>query len=194
MDNVHIHRDSFNAGELSPLLGNRFGVEKMASGCRRLRNMYIHVHGPAFRRPGLVYMGASMSQTYKSRLFGFTFSTRTGFILEFNPDGLKVWSNGVAVPLDAPVALPYTEEECFEIQGFQVNDVVYLVHAEHRPRRLVRYSDTDWQLEEVDWIWPPLGDENVTEVTMTVSSEFSGYADPSNEFYQSPSGAPYAQP
>jgi len=168
MPNLHI--GSFNAGELSPLMASRFGVEKVASGCRILRNFLIHVHGPAFRRPGLEYMGPSKDSAVKSRLYGFTFSTSTGFILEICSDGLKVWSNGIAVVLDAPVPLPYLEAEIFQVQTYQVNDVVYLVHPNHSPRRLVRYSDTDWQLEEVPWTWPPLLDENVGDTTVAVNA------------------------
>lgn len=161
MAQVHLLVPSFNAGELSPLIGSRFAVEKVQSGCRKLRNFIPHVHGPAFRRPGMEYMGASMGDDDKSSLRGFNFSTTTGFVLEFHPDGLQVWSNGLLVPLQNPVALPYSEAECAEVQLAQVNDVVYLAHPSHRPRKLVRYADDDWRLEDIMWKWPALGDENV---------------------------------
>lgn len=160
MAQVHLHIPSFNAGELSPLLGARFAVEKVQSGCRRLRNFLIHVHGPAFRRPGMEYMGGNAGNGAKSRLVGFNFSTTTGFILELHPAGLQVWSNGARVPLRTPVALPYSEQECAEVQIAQVNDVSYLAHPNHAPRKLTRYADDDWRLEEIVWKWPALGDEN----------------------------------
>lgn len=190
MAQVHLHIGSFNSGELTPLMGDRFAVEKVQSGCRRLRNFLLHVHGPAFRRPGLIRQGAAMSQTYKSRLIPFNFSTTTGFILELCPDGLKVWSNGAAVPLDAPVSLPYSEAECFEVQFHQINDVVKLVHPDHETQQLVRYTDTDWQLIDTDWTWPPMGDENTTTTTLSVSLDF--YADPLGNLYESPTGENYA--
>lgn len=161
MSQVHLHIPSFNAGELSPLLGARFAVEKVQAGCRRLRNFIPHVHGPAFRRPGMEWMGLSAGNGEKSSLRGFNFSTTTGFVLEFHSGGLKVWSNGLPVPLLNAVELPYTEEECAEVQIAQVNDVCYLVHPAHRPQKLVRHADDDWRLEEIPWKWPALGDENV---------------------------------
>ncbi len=161
MANVHLQFQSFNAGELSPLLGARFAVEKVASGCRRLRNFYTHVHGPAFRRPGMEHMGAAASDAERSRLEGFNFSTSTGFVLEFAPSGLNVWSNSVEVPLRSGVALPYNAQECAELQLVQVNDVCYIAHPNHQPRKLVRYADDDWRLMEIDWGWPAMGDENV---------------------------------
>lgn len=161
MSQVHLHIPSFNAGELSPLLGARFAVEKVQSGCRRLRNFIPHVHGPAFRRAGMEWMGLSAGNGEKSSLRGFNFSTTTGFVLEFHSSGLKVWSNGLPVPLLNAVELPYSEEECAEVQIAQVNDVCYLVHPAHRPQKLVRHADDDWRLEEIPWKWPALGDENV---------------------------------
>ena len=92
--------------------------------------------------------------------------------------------------MDAAVALPYSEAEAFEVQFKQVNDVVYLVHPSHEPKRLVRRSDTDWALEEVSWAWPPLGSENVTETTLTIALEY--YSDPLGNLYESPIGENYA--
>lgn len=160
MANVHLHFNSFNAGELSPLIGSRFGVEKLASGCRLLRNFIPHVHGPVFRRPGFEYMGPAGGNGYRSKLVAFNFSTTTGALLEFHPNGLRVWSGGVIVPLRDPVPLPYSETECDELQLLQVNDVFYIVHPNHAPRKLVRYSDDDWRISELVFDFPALGDEN----------------------------------
>ena len=171
MANVHLHLSSFNAGELSPLLGNRFAVEKVGSGCRRLRNFLLHVHGPAFKRPGMEYMGDAMDGGQKSRLYGFNFSTTTSAVLEFHPDGLQVWSNGLLVDLKADVALPYSESECAELQIAQVNDTLYIAHASHPPRQLVRYADDDWRLTEIPWDYPALGDENVRRDEISSSTK-----------------------
>ena len=173
MSSASVHVASFNAGELSPLLNDRYGVEKVPSGCRRLRNFLIHVHGPAFRRPGMEHLGASATPAIRSSLRNFTFSTSTGFVLEFCPGKLQVWSNGVLVTLDAPINLPYTAEECRELQICQVNDIVYLVHANKEPKRLVRRSNTNWTFESIPWKWPPMRDVNTTSTTITPNG-FSG--------------------
>jgi hypothetical protein len=169
MASVNLHLSSFNSGELSPLLSDRYEVEKIKSGCRRLRNFLIHVHGPAFRRPGMVHLGPSATPSIRSSLRSFTFSTSTGFVLEFCPGKLQVWSNGVLVPLDAPVNLPYTEQECRELQICQVNDIVYIVHANKEPKRLVRRSNTNWTLEDIPWKWPPMMDVNTTGIVIAPS-------------------------
>lgn len=185
MANLLLKFDSFNAGQLTPLLGARLEVEKVMSGCRMLRNFIPHVHGPATRRPGLEMMGAALGGGFKSNLRGFNYSASTGFVLEFHPTaadgsgGLQVWSSsGGAIELENPVELPYSESECFELQTAQVNDVVWIAHPNHAPRRLVRYPDAEsgaavWKLEDVHWKWAALGDENTRndEIATPTTSE-----------------------
>lgn len=160
MSSIHLHIDNFNAGELSPLVGQRFGVEKVASGCRRLRNFIPHPLGPVFRRPGLAWMGAAATDANASNLRSFQFSGSTVFVLELSTAGLRVWQNGALVTLLSAVPLPYIASELPSVQMSQVNDVVYLTHPNHEPRRLVRWADNDWRISTIPWTWPPLGDEN----------------------------------
>lgn len=160
MSSVHLHLDNFNAGELSPLVGQRFGVEKVGSGCRKLRNFIPHPLGPVFRRPGMEWMGAAATDANPSSLRSFQFSGSTVFVLELSTAGLRVWKAGALVTLLAPVPLPYTAAELPAVQMCQVNDVVYLTHPNHEPLRLTRWADNDWRLSVVPWRWPALGDEN----------------------------------
>ena len=156
--NVNTLRDNFNAGELSPTIGARFSVEKVSSGCRVMRNFYPHIHGPALRRPGTKYLGDAISALGSLR--PFTFSATTAALLEFSPAGLGVWVDGERVGIN-PVDLPYNEEDCRELQIVQVNDVCYIAHKNHAPKKLVRWSDIDWRLSDLVFKWPPMGDENV---------------------------------
>ena len=160
MSSAHLLLDNFNAGEISPLVGSRFQVEKVLNGCRKLRNFIPHPHGPAFRRPGMEWMGAAATSATAPNLRSFQFSGSTVFVLELTTVGLRVWKDGALVTLLAPVALPYAEAELPAVQMCQVNDVVYLAHPNHEPRRLVRWADNDWRLGVVPWKWPALGDEN----------------------------------
>lgn len=160
MSSVHLHLDNFNAGELSPLVGQRFGVEKVGSGCRKLRNFIPHPLGPVFRRPGMEWMGAAATNASPSSLRSFQFSGSTSFVLELATAGLRVWKAGALVTLLAPVPLPYTAAELTAVQMCQVNDVVYLTHPNHEPLRLTRWADNDWRLSVVPWRWPALRDEN----------------------------------
>ncbi|SKB08731.1 hypothetical protein SAMN02745166_05012 [Prosthecobacter debontii] len=166
MSTAHILLSSFNAGEVSQLMGSRFGVEKVASGCRQLRNFIIHAHGPAFRRPGMEFMGMAASHDTPSNLRSFQFSSSTVAMLELSVFGLRVWKDASLVSLLQPVLLPYAAEELPDVQMCQVNDVVYLTHPHHEPRKLIRYADNDWRIQVLEWRFPPLLDENPGDQAM----------------------------
>ena len=57
--NLHVHRNSFNAGEISPLMDARVDDSKHGFSCRILENFIPKVYGGAFRRAGSVYLGTT---------------------------------------------------------------------------------------------------------------------------------------
>lgn len=174
---LHSIKPSFNAGELSPRLDVRSDIEKYDSGCQILENFLIMPQGGVQRRGGLEWMGSTKYDDRRSRVMGFNFSTTTRFVLEFGHLYIRFWSNDLQVetspgaPLE--VVTPYLEEHLQDLQYVQINDVMYLVHPSYAPRKLTRQSDTNWTLEELDYDWPPMLDEN-TEDTMITPSGTTG--------------------
>jgi hypothetical protein len=169
---------ALNAGELSPYMDARTDVEKYRSGCRTLENMVVLPYGGVYRRAGTEYLGEAKNANQRCRLIGFNFSVTTRFVLEFGHQYIRFWGNDSQVlsggsPLE--VASPYQESELRELQYVQVNDIMYLAHANHAPRKLTRVSDTNWTLTAVAWSYPPLLDQNLTTTTIA-SSAASGSA------------------
>jgi hypothetical protein len=169
---------ALNAGELSPYMDARTDVEKYRSGCRTLENMVVLPYGGVYRRAGTEYLGEAKNANQRCRLIGFNFSVTTRFVLEFGHQYIRFWGNDSPVlsggsPLE--VASPYQESELRELQYVQVNDIMYIAHANHAPRKLTRVSDTNWTLTTVAWSYPPLLDQNLTTTTIA-SSAASGSA------------------
>lgn len=169
---------AFNGGELSPYMDARTDVAKYRSGCRRLENMVVLPYGGVYRRAGTEYLGEAKLSNRRCRLIPFNFSTTTRFVLEFGHLYLRVWGNNSLVesggsPLE--LVTPYTEDDLREIQYAQLNDIMYLAHGSHAPRKLSRVSDTNWTLATVAFDYPPLRDMNTTAVTIA-SSASSGTA------------------
>jgi hypothetical protein len=160
---VHVQKVSFNSGELDPLMDARVNVEKYESGCRKLENFVLHTHGPVSRRPGMEYIGLQDDQATASRFIEFNFSATTKALIEMTSGEFCIWSNGVKVPLLTPATHPYLAAEFFAVQVKQINDVVYLAHPNHPPRKLSRLADDNWKSEEIVWKYPPLLDENVED-------------------------------
>lgn len=57
--------------------------------------------------------------------------------------------------------------EIWAVYPCQINDVVYLNHPLYAPRNLTRLTDTNWTIEQVNYITPPLLDQNITDTTLT---------------------------
>jgi hypothetical protein len=164
---------ALNAGELSPYMDARTDVEKYRTGCRRLENMIVLPYGGVYRRAGTEYLGEAKLGNKRCRLIGFNFSVTTRFVLELGDQYLRVWGNdGPVLSGGSPLELasPYLEAELREIQYVQVNDIMYLAHANHAPRKLTRVANNNWTLTTVKWEYPPILDQNITPVTIAASA------------------------
>lgn len=173
---IHQIQTSFNAGELSPLLDARAGVEKYANGCRRLKNFMVSVHGPIIKRPGMEYMGPAGLNS--RRLTGLNFGSSDFYVMEWCQGLWRWWKNGQLLAFT--LAHPYANAHLEDIQLAQVNDVIYMVHPEYAPAVLERYGDLDWRHRELHTQagalvgWPAMLDENFTPVTITPSGTALG--------------------
>jgi hypothetical protein len=188
---------SFNAGELSPYLESRTNLDKYRSGCKILENFIITPYGPANRRAGTEYLGATKLSSTRSRLIGLNLSDANRIVMELGVGYVRFWKDGAlllnggspveAVGVDYLGALtgttphPYQEADLRGVQICQINNLVYLTHPSYPPQRLSRFSDTDWKMGEIPFgdasitnNWAPMLDQNVTETTLNPSSSSTG--------------------
>ncbi len=165
MSSLSITQNSFNSGELSPLMSARIDQGRYNSGCRTLYNMLLHPHGGAYRRSGLRYMGKAQELVLDDnddtitfdehivRLIPFVFSEEQSYILEFTHKKIRFWYQGGLVldDNDEPVvvASPWPASELNNLHWCQSADMLYLVSHYASPRRLERYDHDSWQLTEV---------------------------------------------
>ena len=167
---------SFTGGEWSPLLDARVDQDKYDSACRELTNVTLLPYGGAERRAGLQWINATKTgATEKSILIGYQFSLTTAFLIEIGNGYMRFYSNGVQVTSggdpDAVLTgtVPYAEADLYDIQFRQINDIMYLVHPEHPPQKLIRTADDDWTISQVAYTVPALRDLNITTTTLTPS-------------------------
>lgn len=147
-------QSNLNSGELSPLLRGRMDVERYRSGLERCRNMLPLVGGGAKRRAGTRWI-AEAAQDSDVLLFPFVVSTsgaRTGYLLEFTALKIRIFKDGALLlsggsPLE--IVTEYSAAQLADIHFDAQENMLYLVHPQHHPRRLLRTSDTDWTLETI---------------------------------------------
>ncbi|MDI9684312.1 hypothetical protein [Burkholderia cenocepacia] len=172
---------SFDAGELSPLLGARVDLSKYPNGCKVMENFIATVQGPAIRRGGKRFVAPIKDSTKQAWLLPFIVSDGIAYMLEFGDHYIRFFVNhGQLVSGGAPVeiATPYaladltTEDGTFAIRVAQSADTMYLFHGSYPMQKLVRTSATTFSLQAVTFVGGPFATVNIDNgVTVQASGQ-----------------------
>jgi len=135
---------TFDAGELSPLLAARTDLAKYPNGCAVLENFLPTVQGPLVRRGGTQYIDTAQGRSW---LITFQVSERISYMLAFSHKRIDVYADrGGLVDDTAPVVIstPYDAVDLTNADGTcalhvaQSADVMYLFHRNYAPMKLMR--------------------------------------------------------
>ena len=182
MPNVDISINSFQGGELNPLLFGRTESQFFRRSCQKLENMFVHVEGPAEKRGGTKYITPANDETQPVRLIAFEFSREDAFMLEFGHLYIRVLARDGIVQdnmnNDVVVTTTYEGDQLEQLQFVQSADVLFLAHPEHPPRQFVRGIDSSgnitWTIEDYEYDDGPYLDENTNEDFKLAPSNASG--------------------
>ena len=146
---------NFTGGEVAAALAGRDDLTRYQASCAVLENFLPQLHGGARVRPGFRFLDAALGDGV---LIPFEFNTDEEdiYVLVFTDLKLRiiqgdgyVLSAGVPLELDTPY---FVDDLPGLALGYaQTGDIVYLVHKNHAPRKLVRTSHTSWSLSEIDF-------------------------------------------
>lgn len=175
---------SFNAGEFSPLIDGRVDQDKYGAGCKTLLNFIPSVQGPAIRRAGTRYVGASKGNG-KAWLVPFIFSSAQSYVLEFGDGYLRFWANrGQLLSGGSPyeIASPYSQADLTDTNGActlryaQSADVMWIVLSTGTkpPYKLQRLGATNWTLAPAPLAHGPFDDTNYSLGTTVTASAQTG--------------------
>lgn len=101
---------SFNAGELSPLVRVRTDINKYYAGCEVLENFLPLVEGGAKRVPGTYYCMPVKLEDKATRLIPFNPSTQDSYVLEFGHQYIRVYKDGGQIVVNT-----FTEPEAEDL-------------------------------------------------------------------------------
>jgi len=151
---------------MSPLLGWRSDLAARYSGASiRLDNFDILPYGPISRRPGLKYIISTKYADKLAILLTFQITTNEHIVLEVGHEYIRFVKNYAQVMVGATayeIATPYLETEIRQLQLVQLNDVFYITHPNHHPKKLSRLADTNWTFEDIAWTVPPSATSNTS--------------------------------
>ncbi len=164
MPKVSSIQTSFNTGEISPQLYGRVDLPAYKSAVSVCLNCLPIVEGPVTRRPGTQYVAKVKDSTKETRLVPFKFSTTQAYIIEFGNQYIRFYkNNGQILDGGSPVEVttPYLTADLFQLKVTQSADVLYIVHPGYAPRKLLRSSDTSWELRQIVFLDGPYSDINI---------------------------------
>ena len=99
-------------------------------------------------------------------------TTNTFELSGIDSSAYTAYTSGGTVGKIVEVATSYSVTEVFEINHTQSADILYLVHKNHPPAKLVRTSaHAGWTLSDIDIIDGPYLDENITSTTLYASAD-----------------------
>ncbi len=123
-------------------------------------------------------MADAVKTSKRGFLKKFKISGNAGFIIEFGDKYIRLFVNhgqlleeSAAYELTSPYTLSdlWNEElECCNLQTVQNGDILYLFHPKYM-KRLVRYANDNWALEDWELLNGPWNHVNTTETTITAS-------------------------
>jgi len=166
-------RPSFAGGELTPALWGRTDLQKYDVGAAIIKNGIVLRYGGVTRREGFRFVTKTKSNK-PARLIPFSYNTEQNFVLEFTAGKIRFFTQGGIVvdgggdPIE--VNTPYTEADLPKIKYTQSADVLFIVHPDHPPAVLTRYSLTSWTYNVMDISGGPFDDPNMTSISITPSA------------------------
>ena len=166
---------NFTSGELSPRLNGRIDMEKYYNGASSINNFQVLMHGGLQKRSGTRYIAPIKTQTGSNsgaRLIPFVFSKTQAYILEFGHNYIRFFKDEGQITSGGSVyeiSTTYTAAQISEIEYVQSADVLYLVHDNHKPRKLSRTGHTSWSISDVDFFDGPYNAANTSSTTLTPS-------------------------
>ena len=148
---VNVLQTNFTGGEISPRLHGRPDLAKYADSLKEARDCVVLQAGGVCSRPGTDWLGEVKDSSQPTRLVPFVFSVDDAYILEFGNAYIRVWKNGALVTASSvpyEIASPYSTAELDQVDYTQGADTMLLALATKMIRRLRRFADDRWAIDE----------------------------------------------
>lgn len=164
---------SYAGGEATPYLVGRTDHSRYYISTALQENMLSLPHGAADRRGGTRFVAAAKDAANAVRVLPFEFSDEQAYVLEFGAGYLRVFMNkgqifDGAVPYE--IATPYAAADLAGLSICQSNDIAWITHPGHSPKKLTRSGHTAWALTDEVFVDGPYLDENAEATTLTPSA------------------------
>lgn len=168
-------QNDFSGGEFSPLVHGRSDIDRYKTGARKIENFFPTVQGGLVRRSGSRFVAEVKDSTKKTRVLKFQFSTTQAYIIELGDFYFRIYKDHGQVESapNVPVEgfMPYMEADLYGVKYAQSNDTIYFSHPKYPVVKLLRYSDTRWESQFVNFADGPYMDVGQLAYAHSVSAQ-----------------------
>lgn len=84
--------------------------------------------------------------------------------------GFDAYTSGGTISEIYEIATDFDVSEIFDLKFTQSADVLYVVHPDHPPKKLIRHDHADWEIMDLDFQDGPYLPTNTTNTTLTPSA------------------------
>ncbi len=147
--------NAFNNGEVSPSTYARYDNELYDAACLKMENFIPMQTGGADRRPGTKYLSTLGSTA--NVIYPFVFNNSNAYTLIFSNLQLLIYKDN---DLKSTLSTEYTTSELYDLKLTQSADVVFIAHPNHAVKKLSRLSDTNFEIGDLEFKYPPTIDLN----------------------------------
>ena len=149
---TRIERNSGASGMLSALLAGRSDLIKQMTGDELVSNFIVLPEGPRTRRPATRFMGALKDETRPVQFIEFDAGPGDTYMLVVNGGVIRFYKDallttGSPTPTPYELAHDWTDDQIGNLFPAQSQDVIFIASG-GKPKRLTRYADTHWALDE----------------------------------------------
>lgn len=148
---------NFRGGEIDPKLKGLTETGRYKGGLDTCLNAYIGITGFVSRRPGTEFVSDSGDLDVKFipfKIFRTDLSSPKlqDYLVEFRSDNTVHFYTEGAYISSSSIASPLIDGDVSLIRYEQFDNVLYLVHPDFAPTRLIRTSDTSWTFDDINFI------------------------------------------
>ena len=145
MSRIRQVKTTFTAGEVAPEIMGRGDLRAYDNGALKLKNLFIHSTGGVSRRSGLRHIDTIPDN---GRLIPFEFNTEQTYLLAITDFKIHIYLNDIKI---SDLVTPWSSDQIKQISWTQSADTLILTHPEVKPKKLVRLSNGNWELQ--DWVF-----------------------------------------
>lgn len=170
--NFYVIQANFAGGEISADVASRIDLDKYQMSLLQAENAMVRPYSSVQKRAGTVFCGETKYSDRKAILIHFDFTVELSYMLEIGYKYIRIWKGDTYLNIE--LATPFEEDDLPNLRFIQSIDVMYITSGKYPVKRIMRYAEDDWRIEDMQFNPPAFGELNKDEGNYITPSGTTG--------------------